>query len=176
MHCLCRYRHRSYYPIMDGQSHQYPCSFQSAYGHQHSLTVSGWFASHGDYKAWPEPTETADTLRDIELPPDFLQFSSLMSSPKETPITGERSSELTHDSADEIFNAWTTGLTVDAMEGSRFSQGDMTSEAESTGNLEPRYGLRFPISNGEVNRLAWAHLAEELRTDILTRFIMWGKS
>jgi hypothetical protein len=100
----------------------------------------------------------------------------LMSSPKETPITGERSSELTHDSADEIFNAWTTGLTVDAMEGSRFSQGDMTSEAESTGNLEPRYGLRFPISNGEVNRLAWAHLAEELRTDILTRFIMWGKS
>jgi hypothetical protein len=99
-----------------------------------------------------------------------------MSSPKEAPINSERSSKLTHDSAAEIFNAWTTGLTLDAMEGSRFSQGDMISEAESTENLEPRYGLRFPISNGEIDRLAWVDLAEELRTDILTRFINWGKS
>jgi hypothetical protein len=76
----------------------------------------------------------------------------------------------------ESLSAWATGHRLDDQEGSQYSQGDITGESESVGDLEPRYGLRLPISNGQIDRLAWAHLAEELRTDIFTRFIMWGKS
>ena len=156
---------------MDGQLRQYTCSpdhFDLVYDHQDYPSV--WTAE-------ARQIETIDTLQNVELPSDFPQPSSLSCNPKEIPEgDDEGGSDSSHASMTESLSAWATGHRLDDQEGSEYSQEDITGKSESVGDLEPRYGLRFPISNGHIDRSAWADLAEELRTDIFTRFIMWGKS
>lgn len=137
-------------------------------------SIGGWFPDILDWSV--EASQTIDTLQNVELPSDFSQPSSLLGNPVETSVRDDEGlNESTQGSMTESLSAWAPGHRLDDQEGSQYSQGDITGKSESAGDLEPRYGLRLPISNGEIDRLAWVDLAEELRTDILTRFIKWGK-
>jgi hypothetical protein len=165
---------------MEGQLRQYTCSsnpFDLISDDQSYPSVGGWFPDIEDWTAEARQIETTDTLQNVELPSDFPQPSSLSCEPKEiSEGDNEGRSDSSHASMTESLSAWATGHRLDDQESSQYSQGDITGESESVGDLEPRYVLRLPISNGQIDRLAWAHLAEELRTGIFTRFIMWGKS